>query len=236
MVREAIRLAADKRPRAGKGSAAGVTSRMGDQMYGRDETAGAGGWTRARALRAAFGGGLVVAGGTALGVPGRLRTSAAAPSKQQDAEILDVFLLLERLQSALYRDAVRRGRLGSDVLEFAQTAGAHEAEHVRFLVERLGGRAGPEPRTDFGDVPDSNETFLRVAIELEEATIGAYIGQGANLTREEVGQVAKIVAVDARHAAWVRDLAGTSPAPHAADPPRDPAAALARLRDQGYLR
>src|ERR671917_2854845 len=102
-------------------------------MYGRDETARDGGWTRARALRAAFGGGLVVAGGTALGATGGLRTSAAAPSKRQDAEILNVFLLLERVQQTFYRDAARRGRLRGELLEFAQTAGAHETEHVRLL-------------------------------------------------------------------------------------------------------
>jgi hypothetical protein len=204
-------------------------------MDGRNETAGRGGWTRASVLRAAFGGGLVVGGGTALGAAGGLRTSAATPSKRQDAEILNVFLLLERMQSAFYRHAVRRARLRGELLEFAQTAGTHETEHVRFLVERLGGRAGPEPRVDFRDVADRDETFLSVAIELEEATIGAYVGQGANLTREEVGQIARMVAVEARHAAWIRDLAGENPAPRAADPPRDPADALARLRERGYL-
>jgi hypothetical protein len=205
-------------------------------MDGRDEPAGAGRWTRARVVRAMLGRGLVVAGGTALGAAGGLRTSVGAPSKRQDAEILNVFLLLERVQDAFYRGAVRRGRLRGELLEFAQAAGTHETEHVRFLVQRLGGRAGPEPRTDFRDVPDHDETFRSLAIELEEATIGAYIGQGANLTREEVGEVAKIVAVEARHAAWIRDLAGESPAPRPADPPRDPEAALARLRAQGYLR
>jgi hypothetical protein len=205
-------------------------------MNGRSETAAVGGWTRARALRAALGGGLVVAGGTAIGAAGGLRTSDAAPSKRQDAEILNVFLMLERVQNAFYRDAVGRGRLRGELLEFARTAGTHETEHIRFLVERLDGRADAEPRTDFGDVPDGDESFLSVAVELEEATIGAYIGQGANLTREEVGQVARIVAVEARHAAWVRDLAGENPAPRAADPARDPADALARLRDRGFLR
>jgi hypothetical protein len=204
-------------------------------MGGRYDTGG-GGWTRARALRAAVGGGVVVAGGAALGAAGALRTSAAAPSEQQDAEILNVFLVLERVQNAFYRDAVRRGRLRGELRRFAQTAGAHEAEHVRFLVERLGGRADAEPRVDFGDVSDRDEAFMSLAVELEEATLGAYIGQSANLTREEVGQVARMVAVEARHAAWIRDLAGEHPAPRAQDPPRDPADALARLRDRGYLR
>jgi hypothetical protein len=206
-------------------------------MRGRDEAAGVSGWTRARVLRSAVGGGLLAAaGGTALGASGGLPTSAAAPSKRQDAEILNAFLLLERVQEAFYRDAVRRGRLRGELLEFAETVGSQETEHVRFLVERLEGRAGPAPATDFGGVADREATFRSVAIELEEATIGAYIGQGANLTREEVGEVARMVSVEARHAAWIRDLAGENPAPRAADPARDPAEALARLRDRGYVR
>ena len=205
-------------------------------MNGGGEAAPGGGWTRARALRAATAGGLLVAGGSALGAAGGLRTTAAAPSQRQDAEILNVFLLLERVQEAFYTDAVGRGRLRGELLEFAQTAGAQETEHVAFLVERLRGAADPAPRTDFGDVADGDESFRSVAIELEEATIGAYIAQGANLTREEVGRIAGLVSVEARQAAWIRDLAGESPAPHAADPPGDPADAVARLRDRGFLR
>ena len=203
-------------------------------MNGSDEAAS--GWTRARALRAAAAGGLLAAGGAALGAAGGLRTSAAAPSQRQDAEILNVFLLLERVQDAFYKDAVRRGRLRGELLEYARTVGAQETEHVAFLVERLSGAADPAPRTDFGDVPDGDESFRSTAIELEEATIGAYIAQGANLTREEVGRVAGLVSVEARQAAWIRDLAGQSPAPNAADPPGDPADAVARLRDRGFLR
>jgi hypothetical protein len=206
-------------------------------MHGRERVAESGGWTRARVLRTAAGGGLLVGAGTALGVAGGgPRTSVAAPSQRQDAEILNVFLVLERVQEALYRDAVRRGRLGRELLEFAQAAGPQESEHVRFLVERLGGRASAAPRTDFGDTPERDGSFQALAIELEEAAIGAYIGQAPNLTREEVAQVAGIVAVEARQAAWIRDLAGENPAPHAADPAGDPARALARLRERGYLR
>jgi Ferritin-like domain len=204
-------------------------------MGGPDEAARLRRWTRARALRAAAGGGFLVVGAGALGGAGRLQTSAAAPSERQDAEVLNVFLLLERVQEAFYREAVRRGRLQGELLEFARTAGAQEAEHVRFLVERLRGGTGPAPRTNFSNVAESDESFRSVAIELEEATVGAYVGQGANLTREEVGQIARIVSVEARQAAWIRDLAGENPAPRAADPPQDPAGMLARLRDRGFL-
>jgi hypothetical protein len=51
-----------------------------------------------------------------------------------------------------------------------------------------------------------------------------------------LADAARIVAVEARHAAWIRDLAGADPAPKAADPPRSAAEVLAELRQKGYLR
>ena len=67
-------------------------------------------------------------------------------------------------------------------------------------------------------------------------TIAAYIGQGASLARETTKPIASILAVEARQAAWVRDIAGISPAPEAADPGRDPEEILDDLRSRGLLR
>jgi hypothetical protein len=50
-----------------------------------------------------------------------------------------------------------------------------------------------------------------------------------------VVDAARIVAVEARHAAWIRDLAGTDPAPRAADPGRSADDVLADLRRKGFL-
>jgi hypothetical protein len=50
-----------------------------------------------------------------------------------------------------------------------------------------------------------------------------------------VAQAAGIVAVEARHAAWIRDLAGALPAPRPADPARSPDDVLSDLRTKGYL-
>ena len=74
------------------------------------------------------------------------------------------------------------------------------------------------------------------AIQLEEATAAAYIGQGANLTSAAMRDAARIVAVEARHAAWIRDLAGADPAPRAADAARSADDILADLRRKGFLR
>jgi hypothetical protein len=51
-----------------------------------------------------------------------------------------------------------------------------------------------------------------------------------------VQDAARIVAVEARHAAWIRDLAGADPAPRPADPGRSPNEILSALRKKGYLR
>jgi hypothetical protein len=168
----------------------------------------------------------------------RIRSGAAAaePSPRQDAEVLDFLLTLEVLQESLYREAVRHGGLGEDLLAFARRAGEHETRHVAALSALLERPARRRSAPDLRPATASPEAFRAAAIELEEAAIAAYIAQGANLTTKAVGQAARIVAVEARHAAWIRDLAGEDPAPRAADPPRDADDILARLRERGLAR
>jgi hypothetical protein len=194
-----------------------------------------GGWTRGRLLRAALGGGAVAAGGAAIGRWGPGGASLAAPSKDMDMKILGVFLALERAQEAFYRAALRSGRLTGDLHTFASTVVRQEAQHVAWLAQRVGDASEPQPRAGFARLLSSPERFRTAAIELEEATIAAYIGQGANLRRETLQSVATLVSVEARQAAWIRDLAGVSPAPQAADPARTPQAVLADLSQKGFL-
>jgi hypothetical protein len=171
-----------------------------------------------------------------IGASGGLGSSAAAPSEAQDERIFDALLVLERVQQAFYREAVESGRLTGDVLEYARAAGPQEDEHVRFLARRLGGRAGAPPTTSFGDALRDEASFRRAAIDLEEGIIAAYVGQGANLTLDAAGDVARIVSVEARQAAWVRALSDENPAPRAADPPREAEDVVADLRKRGWLR
>jgi hypothetical protein len=201
---------------------------------GRAETGASGRWTRGRLLRAALGGGAVAAGGAAIG---RLADGAslAAPSQATDEQILRVFLTLERAQEAFYRAALRSGKLSGDLHTFAATVLRQESAHVAFLAERAGGGSLPPLRTDFGSALSSPERFQEAAIELEEATIAAYIGQGANLRRSTLKAVATLVSVEARQVAWIRDLARAIPAPRAADPARTPQGVLADLHRKGLL-
>ena len=48
--------------------------------------------------------------------------------------------------------------------------------------------------------------------------MAALDGQAAGLTKPSLAAVATIVSVEARHAAWIRDLLGELPAPSAANP------------------
>ncbi|MGH3030068.1 MAG: ferritin-like domain-containing protein [Gaiellaceae bacterium] len=160
--------------------------------------------------------GALAAGAAWLG--GRARPAASAPSFAQDERILNFALGLEELQAAFYARALEEGTLTGEPLEFAELVGEQEDRHVAYLREYLGPAARPTPELDLGEVAASEESFLRAAHTLEEAGVGAYIGQGANLTVKAVAAAAPIVSVEARHAAWIRDLLGLNPAPRAADP------------------
>ena len=189
--------------------------------------------TRAGFLRAALGGGAAAAGGIALGARGG--STEASPSRSTDAEILNVFLALEYAQEDFYRAALEADAIDRPLREYATAAAGQEREHIAFLREHLGSRARAHKPVDAGDAVRSPERFHAAAITLEEAAIGAYVGQSANLTAPMVGAIAPLVGVEARQAAWIRDLAGVSPAPRAADPPRSGAAVLAHLRAKGLI-
>lgn len=192
------------------------------------------GWTRRRLVRTAAAGAAIAGGGAAIGSRGGA-DSQAAPSANTDVEILNFFLLLEYLQEALYRDGLRRAGLTGELADYARAVGAQETEHAAFLAKRLGDRARSRPRPDFGAALSTPERFRAAAIDLEETAIAAYIGQGANLTRQTVGTVATLLSVEARQAAWLRNLAGTAPAPRAADPARKPAEVIAHLHSEGII-
>jgi hypothetical protein len=198
------------------------------------QTDAAGGLTRSRLLRAALGGGAIVAGGAVMGAR-HGESPLAAPSRDLDAKILNFYLTLEYVQEAFYGAVVQAGQLDGELLKLASAVREQEARHVEFLTKRLGGDAGRPPKTKFPEELAAPERFRDAAVELEEAAIGGYIGQSANLTSPTMRDVATLVSVEARQVAWLRDLAGVSPAPHAADPARKADSVLSFLRDRGYL-
>jgi hypothetical protein len=204
-------------------------------MDGREHRPDGGGWTRAGLVRATIGAGTVAAGGALLaGWRGDDATSLAA-AQDADADILNFFLLLEYVQDGFYRESVENAQIDGELLTYAETVAGQESEHIAFLEKWLGDRARARPKLDFGDATGSAEQFRDTAIYLEEAAIAGYIGQGANLTRTTITEVATLISAEARQVAWVRDLAGINPAPRAADPARKSDDVVADLRERGLL-
>jgi len=180
-------------------------------------------------LRALAGGGLV-AGGALLAALGGVADAAEARSEKQDERILNYLRVLEHLQERFYADARRRGALRGELREYAELAGAHERKHVRLLTDALGRAATPLPAFRFGRTTATAGAFTSAALDIEEATVGAYIATAPNLTASAMERAGSICAVDSRHAAWIRSIAGEHPAPAAADPARSQQRVLATVR------
>jgi Ferritin-like domain len=203
---------------------------------GHDEPRDGARRTRGQALRAALAGGAAIGTAAIAGAWTRPPQSAGRGSPARDVGIMNFLLTLEEAQAGFYDAALRGGALRGELLDYAKVVAPQEREHVALLRRRLGPRAEAPPRTRFGDLVTDPTRFQDAAIDLEEQVAGAYIGLGPNLTGGPMQDAARIVAVEARHAAWIRDIAGVDPAPRAADPAAKPRDVLAHLRTKGFLR
>lgn len=163
----------------------------------------------------------------------RVGGAAAAPSRAQDAKILQLVLQLEYMKVAFYEQALKQASLTGDLRTFATTALGHEREHLAAIKKALGAKAGPKPSFDFGDKTHSADAFTRTAIDLEDIAVAGYNGQATNLTKPTLAAAAEIVSVEARHAAWVRALAGEVAAPGPVDKPLTAAQVVQRLHAIG---
>ena len=191
--------------------------------------------TRGDLIRRAFiAGGTLTLGGIA--VAGLPRLAHSAPSPAQDVRIRNVVLLLEFLEEAFYADAVGRGALTGERRQCAQVVGAHERAHVAFIAQVLGKAARKKPRFSFGDATRDPAKFTAAALTLEDLSVAAYNGQAANLTKGTLAAAARIVSVEARHAAWIRSIAGKVPAPQPTDQPATADQVTAGIRRTGFVR
>jgi rubrerythrin len=157
--------------------------------------------------------------GVAVGGAELAASAGSGGSAATDREILTFGLMIERLQAAFYRAALAGGRLNGEARQFAQVVGAEEQAHVKYLSAALGPSAGPSPHFRFGDSATDPAKFIATAISLEETGLGVYNGQAVSLTPKTLAAAARVVSVEARHAAWARALAGKDPAPVAVDVP-----------------
>jgi rubrerythrin len=137
----------------------------------------------------------------------------------KDVEALQLLLLLEYTEAAFYEEALDRGALSGEIEGYAQAVLDQEREHLAFVRKALGSKAGEPPRFKFGDATRDPDQFAATAAELEDLAVAAYNGQATNVSKPTLEAAATVVSVEARHAAWIRSIAGEPPAPDATDKP-----------------
>jgi Ferritin-like domain len=137
-----------------------------------------------------------------------------------DVGILNYALVLEYLQASFYTEAERSGALTGKTAEAAHVVGAVERAHVKAFQKLLGSQAAKRPLFDFQGTTEEQQAFLKTAVALEDVAVAAYKGQAPKLKSKAVLAAAVgIHSVEARHAAWMRELFGYVPAVHAFDEP-----------------
>jgi hypothetical protein len=191
--------------------------------------------SRANVLKRAFAAGSAIFAGGVL-VAGLPRSAASAPSPAQDAEILNLVLLLEHMEADFFAEASVRAKLTGELLEFSEIVRGHERAHVAFLRDALGRKARKRPSFDFGDATQNPTAFAAAAVALQDLMVAAYNGQAANLTKGALEAAAKIVSVEARHAGWIRAITEKNPAPEPTDTPRTAAQVTAAVNKTKFLK
>jgi rubrerythrin len=173
--------------------------------------------SRARFLAKAgmFGGGLL-GSGALLG----LAADGTQAATKGDISILNFALTLEYLEAAFYAEANRMGALSGETKLFAKVVAAHEATHVATLKKVLGSAAVKSPKFNFRGTTESASRFRATAQTLEDTGVSAYKGQAPKIKSDAyLAAALAIHTVEARHAAWIREIRGVSPAPAAFDTP-----------------
>jgi rubrerythrin len=155
---------------------------------------------------------------------------ATALSAAQDRRILQFALEVEQLKAAFYAEAAAKRKLTGELRQFAVVAAGHEQDHADALARALGKRAKKPQHFAFGHETTDAHAFTAAAIALEEAAVGIYNEEAANLRTPALALALEIVSVEGRHAAWIRSLAGDRPAPRAADPGQTSTTVMSTLK------
>lgn len=184
--------------------------------------------------------GLVAGGGLVAGAIPMALSRAQGGTSKNDVKILNYALTLEYLESAFYAEALSKGKLMGSVRNFAQVVAGHEATHVTALQKALGSAAVKKPSFDFKGTTGSQKMFLSTSKVLEDTGVSAYQGQADKIDAGAIlGVAGSILAVEARHAAWVRDLIGAGkdlkPAPDAFSPAKSMKEVLAAVKGTGFI-
>lgn len=127
-----------------------------------------------------------------------------------DTGILNYAYALEQLEAAFYTQVLLTPYSGGSVAEMALLADIrdHEIAHREFFKTVLTSSAIVALEVDFSAVNFTSRTsVLATAKAFEDLGVSAYNGAGKLITNPAYLTVAgKIVSVEARHAAYIRDL------------------------------
>jgi rubrerythrin len=127
-----------------------------------------------------------------------------------DTGILNYAYALEQLEAAFYIQVIATPFTNITDVEKAMLTDIrdHEIAHREFFKAALGSSAIPALEVDFSYIIFSDRAIvLGTAKAFEDLGVSAYNGVGALITNKDYLTLAgKIVSVEARHAAYIRDL------------------------------
>ena len=129
-----------------------------------------------------------------------------------DIGIFNYAYALEQLEAAFYTQVTTSSAFATlftsaDEREALTDITNDEVTHRQFLATALGSAAIPQLAVNFRDGLASRESILNLAVTFEDVGVSAYNGAGQYIRNANNLLVAgKIVSVEARHAAALRDI------------------------------
>jgi hypothetical protein len=155
----------------------------------------------------------VIAVGSMAGLPGCKKNDRAGDGVNLgsgDTGVLNYAYALEQLEAAFYTQVIMSQFSGMTASErsYLTDIRDHEIAHREFFKTALGSNAIPALDVDFSSIDFGNRnSVLGTAKAFEDLGVSAYNGAGKLLTDVNLLLVAgKIVSVEARHAALIREL------------------------------
>lgn len=139
-----------------------------------------------------------------------MSAALAADLGEGDVGILNYAYALEQLEAAFYTQVIETPYEGITAEETALLTDIrdHEVEHRDFLKTALAEGAIPALEVDFSAVDfTSRDSVLGTAKVFEDLGVSAYNGAGKLIENVDyLAEAGRIVSVEARHAAAIRDL------------------------------
>jgi rubrerythrin len=178
-------------------------------------------------VQAALAGAGAIAFGTRAGAPVGAAPLGPSPTVYaDDIDILVQLLAVEHLTYALYRQGISRMAARpadepalSVSLPVIRRLRDQEGRHVGLLTALLAERNGPIaaiPGYDFGYA--DGDGFLQVAATIENAAVATYTGAVPTISDPWLRRaLTAVLAVEARHAAYLSGAIGASPFPQASE-------------------